>query len=162
MKLIPLTQGRFASIDDDDYEKICRYKWWAQKQPNTFYAGRMITLEGGKRYPLMMHRVIMNESPNGLEVDHIDGNGLNNQKHNLRFVTRRQNMQNAVNSRIKVTSQYPGVSYDARRNKWKSYIKINGIHRDIGRFISEEEAFRAYKNAVESIGETVVERRLTP
>ena len=143
-------------VDDEDYAKLMEHKWWAQKQPNTFYAGRMISLGNKKRMPLMMHHVLLPNAPTGMERDHIDGNGLNNQKYNLRFVTRRQNQQNAINSRIKRTSKYPGVSFDCRRNKWKSYIKLNGYHKDIGRFETEIEAFCAYKGAVHSIGEFVI------
>ena len=91
-----------------------------------------------------------------MEIDHIDGNGLNNHKSNLRFVTRRQNMQNAVNSKVKRTSRFPGVSYDSRRDKWKAYIKVSGKHIDIGRFDSEDMAFSAYKNYVKSLGENVL------
>ena len=158
MKEIILTQGKFALVDDDDFEKLSRLKWWAHKQPNSFYAGRMVTLENGKRTTLMMHHAIIGKAPSGMEVDHIDGNGLNNQKGNLRFVTRRQNMQNAINHRTKRTSKYPGTSFDSRRGKWKAYIKIDGIHKDIGRFGSEDEAFAAYRAAVEAIGETVIKK----
>lgn len=156
MKEIILTQGKVALVSDEDFAMLSQYKWWAHKQPNSFYAGRMITLSNGKRKPLMMHQAILGNPEAGKEIDHIDGNGLNNQRSNLRFVTRRQNMQNAVNHRTKHTSKYPGVSYDSRRDKWKAYIKINGTHKDIGRFNTEEEAFQVYKEAVESIGETVI------
>lgn len=158
MKQIILTQGKFALVDDDDFERLSQFKWWAHKQPNTFYAGRMITLENGKRISFMMHHAVFGKAPLGMEVDHIDGNGLNNQKSNLRFVTRRQNMQNAVNHRVKRTSRYPGVSFDVRRRKWKAYIKINGVHKDIGRFDSENEAFMAYRHEVEAIGQAVIEK----
>lgn len=156
MKLIPLTQDKFAMVDDEDFERINQFKWWAQKQGNTFYAGRMVPLGDGKRMPLMMHHFIMPNAPIGIERDHIDGDGLNNQKNNLRFVTRRQNQQNAINSKIKRTSKYPGVSFDCRRNKWKAYIKIDGYHKDIGRFNSEADAFIAYKSAVHSMGDFVI------
>jgi hypothetical protein len=156
MKLIPLTQDKFAMVDDEDYEKLIEYKWNARKMNNVFYAGRTISIGGGKRRPLMMHHVIMPDLPPKMERDHKDGNGLNNQKENLRFVTRRQNQQNAINSRIKKTSKYPGVSFDSRRNKWKAYIKINGYHKDIGRFDSELEAFEVYCDAVKNVGDFVI------
>jgi len=156
VKEIILTQGKMALVDDEDFQYLTAFKWSAQKQRNTYYTGRMINLENGKRKTLMMHHVIMGTTPEGKEIDHIDGNGLNNQRSNLRFVTRRQNQQNAVNSKVKRTSKYPGVSYDSRRNKWKAYIKINNYHKDIGRFNAEIDAFNAYRNAVESIGDKVL------
>jgi hypothetical protein len=107
-----------------------------------------------------MHRAVIGEPPLGMEVDHIDGNGLNNCRDNLRFVTRRQNMQNNVNA--SVTSKLPGVSWDKKRGKWKAYIKVDGIHKDIGRFKSEADAFSAYNTAVESLGEKVISREVKP
>ncbi len=158
MKLVLLTQNKSAIVDDEDFEILSAARWNARRLVNTFYAGRMINMPGGKRRTLLMHHAIIGRPPRGMEVDHIDGNGLNNQKSNLRFVTRRQNMQNALNSRIKRTSKYPGVSYDSRRGKWKSYIKLAGKHIDLGRFKSENDAFMAYKKSVEAIGESVIDR----
>jgi hypothetical protein len=89
MKLIPLSQGYFAEIDDDDFEKINAHNWWVHIMRNKyFYAEARIN---GK--VISMHRFIMN-CPKNKQIDHIDHDGLNNQKSNLRICTSRQNQQN--------------------------------------------------------------------
>ena len=147
MKEIKLTQGKVALVDDSDFEILNKYKWCLLKGYNTFYAQRRIGVkEPGTRRYIMMHTAIMGELPKGYEIDHKDGNGFNNQRDNLRLVTRRQNMQNR---RQLKSSQYPGVHWDKKSARWHSVIQI-------GSYLSEEEAFDAYRHAVESIGQTVV------
>jgi hypothetical protein len=161
MKLIPLTQDKLAMVSDEDYDRLNAVKWFAHKMPKTSYAERWLPGHvNGTRVVCRMHRAVIGEPPLGMEVDHIDGNGLNNCRDNLRFVTRRQNMQNNVNA--SVTSKLPGVSWDKKRGKWKAYIKVDGIHKDIGRFKSEADAFSAYNTAVESLGEKVISREVKP
>jgi len=155
MKLIPLTQGKSAMVNDEDFDLLNSFKWFAHKMPNTSYAERWFPgYVNGVRVVCRMHHAVIGEPPSGYEVDHIDGNGLNNCRENLRFVTRRQNMQNNVNA--VTTSRLPGVSWDKKRRKWKAYIKVNGIHKDIGRFMTEAGAFSAYRAQVESLGQKVI------
>jgi hypothetical protein len=94
MKTIPLTRGLVSIVDDDDYEMLIRYKWYAKIKKNGkyIYAARA-RWENKTRQTTLMHRVILNPPPR-MEIDHIDGNGLNNQRSNIRIVTRRQNGQN--------------------------------------------------------------------
>lgn len=157
MKKILLTQEKFALVDDEDFEKLNQYKWFAHKAGNSFYAERKSPIVNGKRIIIKMHHEIIGYPPKGFEVDHKNGDGLFNLKSNLRFVTRRQNCQNRKNQiRRKKTSQYPGVSWDKRDQKWLSMIQINGILKNLGLFTSEFKAFNAYRQAVESLGETVI------
>ena len=156
MKEIQLTQGKVAQVDDEDFEELNQFKWFARKVRNTYYAGRNSVYVKGKRKTINMHFSIIGESES-LQTDHIDGNGLNNQKSNLRLVTSRQNSQNKRNM-IKV-SQYPGVGWDKRRNKWRSRIVINGTQKHLGYFILAAAAFDAYRKAVNAIGEKVVDFR---
>lgn len=99
-----------------------------------------------------MHRLIMG-APKGKEVDHIDGNGLNNQKSNLRICDRFQNTQNCI-PRKNTTSKYRGVSWGSRENKWKAQISAFNKSHYIGCFSLETKAAEAYnKKAMELFGE---------
>ncbi|MFZ2809454.1 MAG: HNH endonuclease signature motif containing protein [Desulfosalsimonadaceae bacterium] len=159
MKEIELTQGKVALVDDADFEYLSQWKWHAAKQPckarDTFYAKRNVSLGGGKQKSLYMHVAIVGECPVGYERDHKDGNGLNNQRDNLRLVTHRQNAQNL---HVDKSSRYPGVFIEKRRkSKWRAQVNIEGDIKFIGNFRTERLAFDAYRRAVESIGETVVQ-----
>ena len=157
MREIQLTQGKVAQVDDEDFEELNQFKWFARKLRNTYYVGRnSIYVSGEKRKVIDMHCIIIGKLK-GLQTDHIDGNGLNNQKNNLRFVTKRQNNQNRKNQ-IR-TSEYPGVCWEKRRKKWRSRITINRIEKHLGYFESEIDAFNVYRQAVNAIGEKVVDFR---
>lgn len=130
MKQIPLTRGLFAIIDDEDYELIASRKWQAhiRRDGKGYYA-----VSSGVR----MHRLIAgNESE---IVDHIDGNGLNNQRKNIRQGTQSQNCVNRKST--------PGI-YERgarpKKNKWQAYIKYQGKQRSLGYFNTEAEAHEAY------------------
>jgi hypothetical protein len=153
MKRIPLTQGLYALVDDEDYEYLSRHKWYASKEGNMYYAKRYVYLGNGKGTSVKMHQGLLGKKP-VFVIDHKDGNGLNNQKSNLRHVTRRQNAQNLF---ISKTSKYPGVYWNKRMQKWDARIRVNGKRRFLGLFADEYEAFLAYKNAVlRYAGEEVV------
>jgi len=148
MKEIKLTQGKIALIDDEDYGYLNQFKWCADKLGSTFYAKRRLYISIKEQYNIYMHRIIMN-APKGMEVDHIDHNGLNNQKYNLRICTKCQNNRNKLPSG---KSKYLGVS--AEDIKYKAEIMINHNKIRIGRFTTEEAAARAYdKKAKEYFGE---------
>lgn len=93
MKLIPLTQGKFALVDDEYYEYLHQWKWCAHRQKHTFYAVRNI-VSNGKKKTHAMHRELLNSGI--LYIDHKDGNGLNNQRDNLRIASRGQNAMNLM------------------------------------------------------------------
>lgn len=147
MKTIPLTQGKIAIVDDEDYCRINQYKWFAHNtHGNLWYAERNQSYVNGKRSTtqIKMHRVILNLNDN-LLVDHIDGNGLNNQKSNLRIVTMRQNQQNQ--HRISRYSIYPGTTWSKQIGRWVSHIEIDGKTRHLGSFSNELDAATTYRVA---------------
>jgi hypothetical protein len=141
-------------IDDENYERLSRHKWHVHKSRKTFYARRCSSAINGKCHIILMHHEIIGWPLQGFVGDHEDGNGLNNQRHNLRHVTLRQNAQNRKN--IVKSSKYPGVTWNKSRKKWMAKITIKGINQYLGRFMNELEAFNAYKQAVKAIGETII------
>jgi AP2 domain len=147
MKEIVLTQGKVALVDDRDFGRLNKFKWLAHETGNTFYAERMYTTQDGKRHVIGMHRLIIN-TPNGLDTDHINGNGLDNRRINLRSVTHRKNLQNI---RTEKTSKYPGVCWRKRDKKWQAQIKISGRVMNLGCYPDEETAGLVYVVACETI-----------
>jgi hypothetical protein len=144
-KEIILTQGKVAIIDDDDYEYLNQWKWFANNKNGKFYVVRNITVSKNKQSSIFMHRFIM--KPNkGMIIDHLDGNPLNNQKSNLRICTHAENMRNSKIS-INNKSGYKGVSYQEDRNNYRAQIKFNNKKINIGDFIDPIDAARAYNAA---------------
>ena len=148
---IPLTKGKTAIVDHEDYDRLKTSRWHTIKVRNALYAISQPVISPQKRANIYMHAAIMGAPPQGMQIDHIDGNGLNNQKSNLRFVTPRQNNQNRHH---KKSSRYPGVCFDKIKGKWVSKIWSNNKQIHLGRFNSEEAAFFAYSNALKSIGQS--------
>lgn len=144
MKEIPLTQGKVALVDDEDYEWLNQWKWFYAKDGATGYARRM---EGKKprRTQVHMHQVIM-RTPSGMEVDHKDNNGCNNQKQNLRNCTHSQNMKNEK-LRKDNSSGFKGVIWHSIMNKWQAKIQCNGKRILLGYFDNSLDAARAYNLA---------------
>ncbi len=137
-KRIILTNGMVAYVDAADYEELNRYTW---QLVSAGYAGRF---ENGKC--VMMHRQIMNP-PEGMQVDHIHRNRLDNTRAHLRICTASENARNRA-KRADATSRYIGVSYDKNRKKWVAYIRLEGKLRQIGGYDDEIEAARAHDDAV--------------
>jgi hypothetical protein len=142
---IVLTQEQVALIDDEDYELVSKFKWYARKHGNTYYSTTNINKPMG-RASLQMHRLIMN-APIGKQVDHINGNGLDNRRKNLRFSTQQQNCMNRIKRDSSASSRYKGVSFHKPSGKWRSRIQIDGKLKYLGYFTEEEEAAKAYDNA---------------
>lgn len=138
MKKITLTQGKFALVDDEDFDWLNKIKWCAVKHRDNFYVHN--------KNIRRMHRLIMGVEDKSILVDHIDLNGLNNQRSNLRLATISQNNRN-TKSRKNSTSKYLGVSIERSSGKWKAQIGSNKIMKSLGRFKTEKEAARAYNNA---------------
>lgn len=142
MKNIPLTQGKYAIVDDEDYLYLSQFNWcYSQGR-----AGRMGRNKSGKRKLLLMHRVIMN-TPTGLETDHINGDSLDNRRCNLRICTKSQNNMNRRPNKGKMSSQYKGVCWRNHAKKWKAYIKLKGKQIHLGYYASEHKAARVYNEA---------------
>lgn len=143
MKTIPLTQGQLAMVDDEDFQFLLGFKWVAHKERRRWYASTSVN---GKC--IKMHWLIL-PTVKPLMVDHIDSNGLNNQRLNLRQVT---NSQNCMNQRKQLnrSSKYKGVTFDKATKKWFSQIQIDGNRyskKHLGRFVNEIDAAKAYDAA---------------
>ena len=146
-KLIPLTQDKFAIVDAADYEELNQYKWHATKAGRTYYAMR----RKGRKL-IRMHREIL-KAPRGLVCDHINHDGLDNRKRNLRLCTQGQNCRNK-SARKGCSSKYIGVSFDKQTKRFSAKICVNFKKIWLGRFESEIEAARARdKKAIEVHGE---------
>lgn len=138
-KRIGLTQGKFALVDDDDYEWLMQWKW---HYSNTGYAVRNSPYVNGKRKTISMHREIM-KTPDYMDTDHRDLKRLNNQRYNLRVCTRSQNCQNKFRS-SKNTSGYKGVVWHKKLEKWQAQIQRTKKNTHLGYFDTPEEAAYAY------------------
>jgi len=151
---IPLTQGKEAIIDDEDAARVLKHRWHAvQPRPGYFYAATILPRQATKT-PL--HRFILNP-PTEMLVDHVNHDGLDNRRANLRVCTYRQN---SLNSRPRKASglPYKGVYRESRKGpwcprcgkawkKWRAEIRVNGKVRILGRFQSLEAAARSYDRA---------------
>ena len=146
-KLIPLTQGKFAIVDSEDFEFLSRWKWYAYKSTaGTFYAGRSNRINKKTQTILPMHRAIMNLSETKIHVDHKNGNGLDNRRCNLRPLHCSKNQLGFLTKRKKAKSKYRGVTWGG----WLATICKSGKRFYIGQFSTEIEAAMAYdKKAVE-------------
>ncbi len=143
---IPLTQGKYAIVDPEDYKRLSKYKWHVVWGSMTYYASRNSRI-GKKRIAIKMHREIL-DPPEPLVVDHINHKGYDNRRANLRPATR---TQNAVNKSIAATSsgssKYRGVVWHKNIKKWQAYIGIKYKQITIGYFDSEIKAAKAYDEA---------------
>lgn len=135
-------KGGIALVDDEDFEYAKRFRWYIFKSSSTSYAYRRL----GQRARWFLHWEIAGKPDKGFVVDHRDGNGLNNQKYNLRTITVRQNGQN---KHSKKTSQFPGVY--KKGNKWVSQIVLLGEQVYLGSFDTELEAYEKYKGVCEQL-----------
>lgn len=148
MKEIPLTKGYKALVDDEDYEHLSKYKWTVSvnKTKTKAYAYRNPRINK-KQTSQLMHRVIA-KAEIGIDIDHVDGNGLNNQKVNLRTCTESQNLQNREKHK-KLSSIYKGVHFEKDRSKFRARIKVCGKSITLGRFDKEEDAAKKYNEAAQ-------------
>jgi hypothetical protein len=151
-KAIPLTQGKYAIVDEADYEWLMQWRWFADDSGETFYVMRQETLIDGTQRKIRMHRFIL-DAPKEYEVDHINGDGLNNTRANLRLASHTQNQHNKRVMR-RNRSGYKGVYLFSKTAKWGATIKIDGKSTHLGTFDRPEDAARAYdKAAREHFGE---------
>lgn len=145
MKKIPLTKGKYALVDDADFEWLNQWKWGLNWNG---YACRNARVSG--RYKkTYMHRLI-NATLDGLDTDHINRNKLDNQRHNLRSLSRSNNNFHMLPSKVN-KSGIKGVMWDVGRNKWRAYIKKSGRQLFLGRFDTKEEAAAIRQKAEASI-----------
>lgn len=145
-KTIPLTRGTTAIVDDEDFAWLSRWKWHCNAQG---YAVRTVARServGGVTKKIRMHRELISV-PVGFEVDHINGDRLDNRKCNLRVCTRLENQRNQRPSKVGKSSRYKGVFWHRQRNKWSAQISMRDKSTHIGVFATEEEAAWAYDDA---------------
>ena len=127
--------GMYAVVDSDDYHLVSGYSWYPMKRGGVFHAA---TKHGSQRN-IYMHRLIADFDM----VDHIDRDGLNNRRCNLRPATKSQNLMNTV-SREGSVSQYKGVSKGRQPGRWRATIKVGSVQIALGQYSTEEDAARAY------------------
>jgi hypothetical protein len=140
MRTIKLTQGKFAIVDDCDFEWLNQWKWH-------YSAGYVVSKMGGKN--IYLHRFIL-QTPPKMDTDHINHNKLDNRRKNLRVATRSQNKQNTLISRAN-KSGFKGVWWDNLRNKWHVIIRINGKSKFLGRTPDLKKAASLYDEAAKKI-----------
>jgi hypothetical protein len=143
-KFITLTNGGKAIIDDEDFERVSKFSWECHKPRNTSYARFRFRSEG-KQKCVYLHRFIAGVKV-GIQIDHINHDGLNCQKSNLRIATCSENLQNARKRKTLTSSKFKGVSWHKQRSKWRVTIG----HKHIGVFLKEMDAAKAYDAAAKS------------
>lgn len=146
MKTIELDKNKVAVVDDKDYEWLNQWKWFSVFDGYNWYAIRKGKKIFGKQETIPMHRFIVSAT-RGQLVDHADGNGLNNQRSNLRICTAVQNSQNRKKP-VNNTSGYKGVHWHKQRKMYRAKTVLNGKHIDIGYFQDPQQAARAYDDFV--------------
>lgn len=145
MRAIPLTKGKYALVSDEDYERVSQFKWTAlhSSDGHIWYAYRQPTVNG-KRKNVYLHRFVLNE-PDGHLVDHINGDGLDCRRENLRLATEQQNRWNR-SRRIQWKSRYVGVVRD--HNRFQARAHAHGERMYFGSYPSEVMAAEVYDAVV--------------
>lgn len=147
MKEISLTQGKITLVDDSDYVYLSQYRWYAKKSRKCWYAVRNIPTLNHKQTTMRMHRVILS-APDEMQVDHINGDSLNNKRSNLRLCTRAENGRNRGPNPNNKTG-FKGVRFNKRNRERPYYAQIH-----LGCYKTAKEAARAYDiAAIEHYGE---------
>jgi hypothetical protein len=142
---VPLACGLYATVDAIDADRVLQRSWRVQKRGTTFHARTNTSRSAGKRRVLFLHRFIL-DAPDGVCVDHIDGNGLNNCRANLRLATHAQNSTNRRRG-INNTSGFKGVYLHKPSGRWRGRIFVAGKAICLGYHDTPEAAHEAYKAA---------------
>jgi len=145
--LVPLSQGRFALVDDADADLLA-FKWYASKGHRTWYARRNVPASDGEQTTVRLHRVIADRMGVAGDIDHRDRHGLNCTRGNLRAATDQQNAANRP-LRSDNTSGVKGVHWCKRREKWHAHIRVAGRNRHLGYFVDLSAAADAARSARE-------------
>jgi hypothetical protein len=145
--VIPLSQGAVALVDGGDFDRVNQYIWTLRiSKVGNRYAERMAISPDGRRRTELMHRFILGLTDSDVHTDHRDGDGLNNQRFNLRSCIRADNAKNRRKLAIK-TSRFKGVTYRRRADRWEAKIRVSTKLIYLGHYMTEEDAARAYNEA---------------
>ncbi|MFF8784730.1 HNH endonuclease [Streptomyces sp. NPDC015125] len=143
---IEIEQGHSALIDRADKEIVAPHHWHLLRG----HSGKLYAYAQTKAGPVYMHRLIA-RTPTGRETDHINGDGLDNRRSNLRVATCSQNLANRWKPRRSdgspTSSRFKGVTWDRSRSKWQAKITVGGRCKNLGRYATEEAAAQAYDSA---------------
>ncbi len=145
-RTIPLSRGKVAIVDAEDYDRLAAFRWHAKPDGNTWYAARSFR-KGRTTLHDSMHRVVF-DVENGVEVDHINGDGLDNRRANLRRATKSQQQANKFGG-IRSATGFKGVKKASWRTKiaYEARIKVGQKQIHLGCFDTAEGAARAYDKA---------------
>lgn len=146
MKKIKLTQGKYALVDDRDFDFLNQWKWFCHSRSGNHYVTRNLYNKKNKtQKQIHMHRLIMN-TPKDKIIDHIDGNGLNNQRKNLRICTQIENIKNQ-GKKSNNTSGFKGISLRKDTNKYRVRINVDNKCINLGNYTSKLKAYEVYCEA---------------
>ena len=144
MKEISLTKGAIAIVDDEDFERISEHSWALNSVGG--YAVRKGSKNRGEPRTVQMHREIL-QAPVGIQIDHINGNPLDNRKGNLRYADVQRNAFNRGKPTVRCSSIYKGVYKRKNKPNWKARIKYNDKHVELGTYVDEAYAAVVYNFA---------------
>jgi len=146
MKQIPLTKEAFALVDDEDYDHLIQYSWHLHS------AGYAVckVYKNSKAIPIYMHRLIRNIENKKIQIDHIDGNRLNNCKENLRLSNVQTNQRNRGKQKNN-KSGFKGVYWHKETNKFRAQIVINKTPIHLGLFSTAQQASEAYETKAREV-----------
>jgi len=160
MKLIELNKGMHAKVDDDDFDRISSVKWSVSKHGNCYYANRGF-MENGKLRSVQMHQEILN-FPDGVDIDHINGDALDNQKCNLRICSHQQNTFNRRPNKSTDTG-YKDIHFVQKTHQFTVCITKDSKKKHIGNFKTLSEAVVAYNDAADTLhGEFAFKQEMPP
>jgi len=142
-----MSQPRYAKVDSDDYYRLRKYEWFAQGGAPNYYAVREVgTSKEKRRTVIYLHKEII-DVPDGMLIDHINHDGMDNRKANLRQATYWQNMYNRRKCSVAKSSKYKGVCWKKQTRKWVARITFEKKQIHLGYFKNEIDAAKAYDAA---------------
>lgn len=150
MVSVPLSNGGAALIDDEDVHVVLAHSWCRidSRRGRQSYAKATINSRTA-----MMHRLVMGVTDSCMQIDHVNGNGLDNRRGNLRVADNSTNQANIPKLGVR-SSRFKGVTWHASACRWQAQLKVRGRNLYLGLFASEEDAARAYDAAaLEHFGE---------
>lgn len=143
--------GLYAVVDASDAEMVSQFRWYAKRSGHRFYAYCSVRdPHTGRQKSMSMHRVILDVDNPAIDVDHINGDGLDNRRSNIRRCNQSQNQMNRKRFN-RQHSRYRGVTWNASSGKWQAAICKDGVRKYLGVFVHEDDAARAYNDAAESL-----------